>query len=1004
MTKALIKVLLIEDNPTDVLLLKESLSSDPLTDFRVTLAEQLKQGLGKLKEEKFDVLLLDLGLPDSQGLSTFETAHAQFPNIPIIVLSGMSDDLIALQAVQSGAQDYLTKGKMDWKLGPRAIRYAIERNQAQLAKNASDVRFSTFFHSSPIATAITRLRDGCIIEVNEAWCRFSGYTQKEVVGHEMNALDIWVDHEKRGDFVQMMRQNGAVRGFEFQMKKRTGETGEVLFSAEMIDVAGEPCIISMAQDITERKRNEEALRASELRFRALIKHGMDNISLLGPDGTLLWESPAETHMLGYEYDQFKGRNIFELIHPDDLYLTKKQFSEILNKPGSAVHSSFRLKHADNSWRWVEGIGTNLLHEPIVGAIVINYRDITERKLAELALQMRTEDLALINSLNEAANRGESIDSLVSLFAEKFESMIPAYRGASIYLLDRTERNLELHGMSISTALIGKIEKLIGQPIPRLEIPLRQGSYFQKLLSLESGTVIHNPQDIQEWMSEFTETIFLPSLVRAGLRKFIPRIFALLNIKSVIAVPLVSSGRAIGLLDVSSEVELTEDDLKRIRAISSQVTVVILRKQADDALSESKRLLQTIIDTSPMRIFWKDRESRYLGCNPAFAADAGIADPREIIGRNDFELNWKSQAEIYRSDDQLVMNSGVSKIAYEEPQFAPDGRNIWLRTSKVPLRNNEKQIIGVLGVYEDITERKQSEQALHESENKYRALVQNMQVGMVVHAPDTSILLCNPMASQLLGLSSDQLLGKTAIDPAWHFIREDGTRMALDEYPVNQALSTNKPVFKLVLGIMHPKVNTPVWVQCDAYRVKDLDGRLQQIIVTFFDITVRKQAEELIHQYANELEQRVEERTAELVHASRAKDEFLANMSHELRTPLNGILGFSETLLEGIRGPLNEKQAQAVEIIQSSGQHLLGLINDILDVSKIESGKFELLPEPLMVNDICRASLNFIKQMANKKSHHCGIFFTACCLHPCSGSKTPQADPCQSAEQCCQIHP
>ncbi len=112
---------------------------------------------------------------------------------------------------------------------------------------------------------------------------------------------------------------------------------------------------------------------------------------------------------------------------------------------------------------------------------------------------------------------------------------------------------------------------------------------------------------------------------------------------------------------------------------------------------------------------------------------------------------------------------------------------------------------------------------------------------------------------------------------------------------------------------------------------------------------------------------MEERTAELVHASRAKDEFLANMSHELRTPLNGILGFSETLLEGIRGPLNEKQGQAVEIIQSSGQHLLGLINDILDVSKIESGKFEIVPETLVVNDICRSSLNFIKQLANKKS-------------------------------------
>ncbi len=135
----------------------------------------------------------------------------------------------------------------------------------------------------------------------------------------------------------------------------------------------------------------------------------------------------------------------------------------------------------------------------------------------------------------------------------------------------------------------------------------------------------------------------------------------------------------------------------------------------------------------------------------------------------------------------------------------------------------------------------------------------------------------------------------------------------------------------------------------------------------WDIVQRKRAEELIHQYASELKIRVEERTAELVHANRAKDEFLANMSHELRTPLNGILGFSETLMEGVRGPLTEKQKQAVGFIYSSGEHLLELINDILDVSKIEAGKFELHPENVEVNDICESSLNFIKQLAHKKS-------------------------------------
>ncbi len=130
---------------------------------------------------------------------------------------------------------------------------------------------------------------------------------------------------------------------------------------------------------------------------------------------------------------------------------------------------------------------------------------------------------------------------------------------------------------------------------------------------------------------------------------------------------------------------------------------------------------------------------------------------------------------------------------------------------------------------------------------------------------------------------------------------------------------------------------------------------------------RKRAEDEIRQMNASLEMRVQERTSELIHASRVKDEFLANMSHELRTPLNGILGLSESLLEGFRGSLNDKQQQSLETIYSSGEHLLGLINDILDVSKIEAGKLDLYPSHVSINDICVSSMNFIKQIAFKKS-------------------------------------
>ncbi len=141
-------------------------------------------------------------------------------------------------------------------------------------------------------------------------------------------------------------------------------------------------MIGAMSNITERMKAEGAIANSEKRFRALIENGLDDISLLAPDGTLLWESPSAIRNLGYPPESFMGHNIFELMHPDDLEWTQKLYQKLAQKSGSREQGAFRLQRADGSWRWVEAIATNMLNEPSVNAIVINYRDITERKQAE----------------------------------------------------------------------------------------------------------------------------------------------------------------------------------------------------------------------------------------------------------------------------------------------------------------------------------------------------------------------------------------------------------------------------------------------------------------------------------------------------------------------------------------------------------------------------------------------------------------------------------------------
>src|SRR5688500_14404753 len=131
--------------------------------------------------------------------------------------------------------------------------------------------------------------------------------------------------------------------------------------------------------LVARKQAEEALQNNERRFRALIENGLDDISLIAADGTLVWESPSTIRNLGYVPNEFAGTNIFELMHPEDSKWTQNTLANLVQEPGSRQRGMFRLRRADGTWRWVEAVATNMLYESSVNAIVINYHDVTEQK-------------------------------------------------------------------------------------------------------------------------------------------------------------------------------------------------------------------------------------------------------------------------------------------------------------------------------------------------------------------------------------------------------------------------------------------------------------------------------------------------------------------------------------------------------------------------------------------------------------------------------------------------
>ncbi len=196
--------------------------------------------------------------------------------------------------------------------------------------------------------------------------------------------------------------------------------------------------------------------------------------------------------------------------------------------------------------------------------------------------------------------------------------------------------------------------------------------------------------------------------------------------------------------------------------------------------EKNHFFKSLLDALPIRLFWKDLSSTFLGCNRLFAEDAGFQVPEEMIGLSDNDMGWKDQAARYRRDDLAVMNSGKPRLRYEELQTAPDGKQIWLSTSKVPLRNAEGEIIGVLGCYEDITHRKWVEEQLlkaqkvesleslaggiaHQFNNMLMTIMGNVALAKALLPPDhpaserltkaeTGVIQAKELAGQLLPLA------------------------------------------------------------------------------------------------------------------------------------------------------------------------------------------------------------------------------------------------------------
>ncbi len=408
------KLLLVEDNPGDARLLREILLEADGSQFDLTHVERLDEAFKRLAAESFDVVLLDLLLPDSHGSETLLRLRAHSPQTPIVVLTGVEDESLGVQLVQEGAQDYLVKGKAGGESLARVIRYAIERQRAENALRESEERLRAVVESANVAI-ISGDSQGNIISWNEAAETIFGYTEDEVLGKPATILmpDAYIAPHQKGMEHKRLTGESRIGGQTVEMHGRRKDgsifptesslsywkTSKGLFSTIII------------RDITERKRAEEALRESERRFRAILETLRLAAVALDVEGRITFCNDFLLELTGWQREQVIGQDWFEIFMPDPSMKsgfmkaiqsgTAPQYNEILTRQGER-----RLI----SWSDI------ILHDSqgqVIGIASIG-EDITERKRAENALRESEERFRTVaQSANDAVIVADDSGTIVT---------------------------------------------------------------------------------------------------------------------------------------------------------------------------------------------------------------------------------------------------------------------------------------------------------------------------------------------------------------------------------------------------------------------------------------------------------------------------------------------------------------------------------------------------------------------------------------------------------------
>ena len=394
-------------------------------------------------------------------------------------------------------------------------------------------------------------------------------------------------------------------------------------------------------------------------------------------------------------------------------------------------------------------------------------------------------------------------------------------------------------------------------------------------------------------------------------------------------------------------KISKDEKREIIGLVGISRDVTIAKEYEEKILQEQNLLKALMDNIPDSIYFKDRKSRFIKINKAWARKHNPVNPEDAIGKSDIDFFSKTFSEETFREEQMMMETALPLINKLEKKVYADGSERYKLVTKVPVSGAKGTIIGLVGISHDITDLKIGEIKLAKEKELLQSLMDNIPDLIYFKDCESKFTRINKAQAALLGMKSpDEAIGKNDFD---FFPREQSENDYQDEQKI---LRSGIPMINHIEKVTLVDGNS-IWISATKIPIKDQHGNISGLVGISRDITIMEEAREKLKLAKEKAEE-----------SNFAKSQFLANMSHEIRTPMNGVIGMADILSYT---ELTTEQQSYLDIIIKSGTNLLSIINDILDLSKIEADSLELEKAPINVRGIMEDVADVLIISANNKN-------------------------------------